>query len=264
MIDTHAHLHPCFRLEAFLDGAADHFRRAAEGNGLPAGATGCLLVADCEGRDSFSRWGGGGIDRSCRAWASAPTGEAVSVLARREDGARIALVAGGQVATREKVEVLVFGIREKPPAGESAERTVERALDAEALVVLPWGFGKWWGRRGRVIRRLLRSADPSRLFLGDVANRLSGKTEPLILREARRLGFRVLPGTDPFPFRSQERHAGRYGLILDGAPDPERPFASIRERLVRDGADFRVYGRRDRLVPFFVKQTAMQIRKVRR
>ena len=68
MIDAHAHLHPRFRLEAFLDGAAARFRSAAEENGLAGDSPGCLLLADAGGRDSYPRWGEGGIDRTCRAW----------------------------------------------------------------------------------------------------------------------------------------------------------------------------------------------------
>ena len=219
MIDAHAHLHSCFRLEAFLDGAAARFRGAVEESGLTGDSPGCLLLADIAGHDSFSRWGDGGIDRACRTWTSEATGEETSVLARRDDGARIFLVAGRQVKTREKLEVLQLGVREDPPGGETAEVVVRQGLDVGALVVLPWGFGKWWGARGRMIRRLLRENDPARLFLGDTSNRLAGSGEPALFREGRRLGYRVLPGTDPFPFQRQERRAGGYGFLLGGALD---------------------------------------------
>ena len=48
---------------------------------------------------------------------------------------------------------------------------VREARESGALVVIPWGAGKWLGRRGAVLSRYLRSVDDPGIFLGDNGGR---------------------------------------------------------------------------------------------
>jgi len=71
----------------------------------------------------------------------------------------------------------------------------------------------------------------------------------------------VLPGTDPLPFKSEQTKAGRYGFLLDGAMDRDRPAAAIRDLLREQTAQPRAFGRLESLGRFLRNQVGMQIRK---
>jgi hypothetical protein len=110
--------------------------------------------------------------------------------------------------------------------------------------VIPWSPGKWYFGRKRVVRRLLDRFGPQRLLVGDTPLRPMGYPEPLLVRHARREGFRVLAGSDPLPFAGEERQLGRYVTLFSGAAfNPHRPSDSVRGMLT-SGAQGRSVGRR--------------------
>jgi hypothetical protein len=52
------------------------------------------------------------------------------------------------------------------------------------------------------------------LFLGDNGGRPAVLGTPRLLTSARRVGIRVLPGTDPLPLASHVHRVASYGFIL--------------------------------------------------
>jgi len=52
-----------------------------------------------------------------------------------------------------------------------------------------------------------------------------------MFREARARGFAVVAGSDPLPFRGEERFVGSYASAVDAALDPVQPLASLRALL---------------------------------
>jgi hypothetical protein len=115
--------------------------------------------------------------------------------------------------------------------------------ESGAFPVLPWGFGKWWGKRGRLVRQLVRTPPVPHLALGDNAGRPAPSVSPLLVLGAK-CGLKVLPGTDPLRIPSHQDVVGSFGLILSSRIDTERPIAWVRAML-RDGrVAGRVFGRR--------------------
>jgi hypothetical protein len=55
------------------------------------------------------------------------------------------------------------------------------------------------------------------------------------MRLGRERGLAVIPGSDPLPFAGEERYAGTYGFIYQGAFDASQPAASIGRMLAGDG-----------------------------
>ena len=134
-------------------------------------------------------------------------------------------------------------------------------LAAGGLAVLPWGFGKWWGRRGRVLDRFLETADPGRVFLGDNGGRFAGAGEPRQFALARRRSIPILPGSDPLPLAGDAHRVGSYGFVLDGPLDSTRPAAALKARLLALRDQPRGYGRLQPLWHFLANQLGMQWRK---
>ncbi len=69
----------------------------------------------------------------------------------------------------------------------------------------------------------------------------------------------MLPGSDPLPLPGEEARVGAYGFAVDVALDPLRPAAALLA-VLRSGAFFAAFGRRERLTRFVGNQLALQRR----
>lgn len=255
LADCHVHLHDQFEPEAFLDGASRNLAEAARRLAVHPDSVGCLFLTETREQRGFLRLqdGIGG------EWTAETTAEGTSLILRRGSAAVLVVIAGRQVVTRERVEVLLLGTTATVPDGESVDRTLGLAMETAGLVVLPWGFGKWLSARGRIVERLLTSADGSALFVGDTGNRPAALPVPRLLRRARDLGIRVLPGSDPLPLSFHVRRAGRCGVFLECTPDLHGPAGQIRRLLLGTRSQPETFRQPEPLVPFAVAQTLMQL-----
>jgi len=259
LIDAHVHCHGCFAQAAFLDDAAAGFAGAARGLGIGGPAVGWLLFAEMRGDRYFDDLRTGGVEPP--GWTLAATLEDTTLLACREDGQTIILIAGRQLITREGLEVLALGSSGELADGEDLATTVERVRAQGALAVLPWGFGKWWGRRGRAVTRYLETVEQGGVFLGDNAGRPALLPPPPQFAQGAGRGLFVLPGSDPLPLSAEAAGVARYGLVLEGAVDADRPAAGLLRLLAGLRRQPATFGRRDGVAACLVKQLAMQWQK---
>ena len=264
LVDAHVHVHPCFDDATFLDSSAANFQRGAAQVGVPEPYAGCLLLAEAGETRWFRRRREGGQGRS-GDWTFEPTEEDCSITARHTSGERLFLIAGRQVATREGIEALALGRDVEIPDGLALAETLDRIRAAEALPVLPWGFGKWWLRRGSLVEETFRKRGSEELFLGDNGGRLGGRlgiaAAPRLFREARSQGVPVLPGSDPLPLAEHCARAGSYGLVLSGPLDEAHPAACVLRGIRRLKGQPRSYGRCADLTSFLRDQAALRWRR---
>jgi hypothetical protein len=250
LVDAHVHFHACYDLETFLDGALRNFQQGAVGSAW----SGCLLLTEARDARWFRRW------RDSReragAWRFEPTWEEESLYAVRETGERLVIVAGRQIVCREGLEILALGRDLELPDGLPIGETLEKVRESSALPVLPWGFGKWWGRRGAAVAGALRQG--RELFLGDNSGRLRHGPPPRLFRQARELGIPVLPGSDPLPFPRHAGRAGSYGFMLLGPTEEHTPTQDLLRR-IRAAGQPRSFGRRADLPRFLRDQMEMQL-----
>jgi len=259
-VDAHVHIHPCFDLDGFLDRAAENLT----GSGSTTehgGPCGMLLLTESSGQQVFRRLREGTEGAGGGRWIFHPTGEPCSLSARDPAGREMVLVGGRQVATAERLEVLALGCDAGFEDGRDLRSTLRAVRGAGALPVVPWGFGKWWFGRGRIVAALIDDEEPADFFLGDNSGRPAlGRRHPLFDRASRR-GIRVLPGSDPLPFAGQERKVGRFGLRVFGRPDPDRPAEWLKDRLRRSQVRIESYGRGENLGAFVRDQIVLRLRK---
>lgn len=259
LVDAHVHLHDCFDVGHFLDGAAANFASARRGLGLPAAAPASLLFVDGPHERALERLCA--TSDRIRGWRVLPRSEATALLlSRDDDGATLVLIGGRQIRTRGGLEVLAIGTDRDFEPGLDLVDTV-LAVDASgAVAIVPWGFGKWWRSRGARVSALLDSTMVERIYLGDNRGRPARTLTPNLFRVARQRGVMVLPGTDPLPFARFQRVAGRYGFVLDGDLDENavtRTFIDLLRAMSRQPL---VYGHRESLPGFVRSQLAMQLR----
>ena len=201
-------------------------------------------------------------DGTIGTWHVLPTEEVESVVVEQE-GVRVAVCAGRQVATHERLEVLALGTAEQFPDGSDVLGTMRDVRERGGIPVVPWGFGKWLGARRAVLAKVLNAWTESgeRIFLGDNGNRLRGRGRPRQFRETEEQGGLVLAGSDPLPFRSHEARAGSYGFLMGATLDPDRPASSVKQYLLTAAGPLPSYGGRAGIGRFLTDQAALQVRK---
>ncbi len=256
LVDAHVHLHPGNNPGDVLSAAAEHMNAAARQRGLPARPPGILVLTESAGADKFAE-----LEGAAGNWQLAPTAEEVTRLARPVDGtAPIAITSGRQVVTEEGLEVHALGTRRTFADGRPLrEMLIEIPTDG-ALPVLPWGVGKWSGRRGRVIAGVIGEVGAG-VFLADSGVRPGVMPRPGLLAAAEALGMKVLAGTDPLPLAAEAGKAGRFGFVARCGLDPDRPFATLAAWLGEPGGSPETYGRLEGIPGFLRAQIAMQIAK---
>ena len=264
LIDAHVHFYGCYDRRLFFDGAAGNFRKAAAKLGLDR-AEGWLLFTETAGDHYFRQFKAeaeagepGGAD----GWRFAATADPCALKARRGDGAELTLIAGRQIVTAERLEVLALGCDRTFDDGLPLQATLDAARGAGAVAVLPWAFGKWLGARGRRVAAALEtagSAGADGFYLGDNGGRPWIMPTPTPFARAAALGIPVLPGSDPLPLAGEAGGAGRFGFVLDGGVDPARPTAGLKAWLAEQSAPLRRFGRLESLTRFCRNQIALRV-----
>jgi hypothetical protein len=260
LIDGHVHIHRCFGWTVLLDSAAANFERAAKQLGLTDMPGLVLLLCDDSRFSAFASLRASALAGTVESgWALQAGCEDDSVVARRADGREIHLCAGRQVRTSDGLEVLAVCTDQELPDGHCLETTLDLVQATQGIPVIPWGFGKWMGRRGRIIRDVFNDRSKALLLAGDNGGRPEGFPEPVQLRRARQTGIPILAGSDPLPFPGEERRAGGYGSHTLGVFDSSNACSSVRKILRERPGRFKTFGRLEQPFRFFRNQVRMQL-----
>ena len=252
-VDAHVHFHDDRLIPATLDAAAVNFS-SIESPARPS--LGMLLLAESSAEQSFDL-----LTNSDRvgAWQlqSLP-GERESIIATK-GASRIAIICGQQVRCVHGIEILALGSRRRYPERCQPDDVVNQAIADGAVPVVPWGFGKWMGRSGVIVKALFDNRRKRSLFVGDNGGRLAMVGRPPLLKRLQRDGARVLPGSDPFPFGGDYRRVGGFGFLADAPISVDQPWAMLRTWLLTGSTEPIPYGRAVGPVRFLRNQTGIQI-----
>ncbi len=234
--DTHVHLYPAlYDTGRQLAAALANLAAAA-----PEADARLLCLTERAGQRVFADWRGGAPLPA--GWSAAPGDDPDALTLSHADGALI-LIAGRQIVTAERIEVLALGRDLDAADGLPLDETLARVRAGGAIPVLPWGLGKWWGRRGTIVQNCLDNHSPESLVCADTCLRPAGFPTPAILRTARLRGFSILFGTDPLPRPGEEHITGRWATHWEADWDATHPAAAWR-RIIRERIPARPLGRR--------------------
>jgi hypothetical protein len=261
LVDSHVHMYDCFNVAGVFDAAAANFARFARTLHRKTRYDGVLCLVESANErfvDGVRTQRLGRVWRGQHGyWELEPGGEPETLVFRRGH-LRLAVIAGRQLVTRERLEVLALGTTARLRDGDSMEATLNAVQAAGAAAVLPWGVGKWLGARGAVIDRVLAEPKWQHVLLGDNGNRLRYGRDPERFAAARREGRSILPGSDPLPLPGEEARVGGYGFAVDVELDALRPAANL-VALLQSGTRFMAFGERESLGRFVGKQIALRL-----
>lgn len=240
LADTHVHLYPVYDLAAAFDAAHTNFDRTigqlfAAGGSAASTAEGvvkalCLTErSDCH---FFRGLRDGTIAVPGGRYVIHDHGDSVLMVSRDNGEALLLLLAGRQIVTRERLEVLALGTDGDIPDGLPLESALARVRDLGGIPTLTWAVGKWLFRRGGIVRRTVATVEKHALLIGDSSLRPAGWGEPRAMRLARERGIRVVAGSDPLPFAGEEVRLGSYGIVAHADFNWRDPAGSIRSALV--------------------------------
>lgn len=259
-LDAHVHLYPFYDLAAAFAAA---FRAMPRRNARDLRA---LLLADREGMDTYRKLATDELSPPPGWKITAFDPEGALRLHEGATGRPLWLFAGRQHATRERLGLCTLFAYPDIPDGTGAEETLQEILRTPgALAAVNWAPGKWLGRRGKLLRKLLEANGPEKLILIDTSLRPVGWPEGSVFRRAKAEGRAILAGSDPLAAKSEEGMPGKYRVRLPlalpdepvGDAESEESDASLVPALraavlagkgiVREGARESVFSLRRRL-----------------
>jgi hypothetical protein len=261
-LDSHVHFHDLADVPGLLETALLAFRNAIGEQAADRPFSGILVLTEPQNRPTFAtlqQWISGRAEAGKGIWTLAATGEKISLRAIRQDGDTLFLLSGQQIVTGENLEVLSLLAQPVVPDGLDLAETVGEVLRLGGLPVLPWGVGKWLGRRGKIVGNFLAEGRETPIFLGDNGGRPSFWTSVPQFRQAQSRGITILRGSDPLRCSHGRRGAGSYGTLLTCPWDAARPGQSLRDALTDGNAMFGEFGRLEQPWHFLKDQIALRI-----
>lgn len=264
IIDSHVHIHGCFFIANLLDSALNNFQKYLKQNHLQQSPddnhTQVLLLTEITGTDYFAKL----VEyaqhqQSIDNWSFKLTQETTSICAQNSDGKSIYLIAGRQVVTQEKLEVLSLISHSSIRDGLTLEETINQVIASGGLPVLPWGFGKWLGNRGELLERLLTNHKFPYLFLGDNGGRPQFWKRSPYFELAHQKQIKILPGSDLLALKSETARAGSFGFTLNAKLDPATPGRLLRELLINPDSEITPYGKLQNPLKFCQNQLAIRL-----
>jgi hypothetical protein len=264
LVDAHVHIHDCFDVQKLLDAAADNFaaNSCQQSKGTPDKFVLCLT--ETRGADRFgdiTSQADTGIVKLANTkerWQFKRTDEEECLIAAHPEHSDIAIVAGRQIVTAERLEILALGTVARWPDGLPASDVVASIIQADAIPILPWGFGKWLGRRRNTVERLIEQFGDDSLYLGDNSGRPGFISTPAQFLSAKRIGMKILPGSDPLPFSTEYNRAGSFGFYVDGVMDNDGVWSGLYAALKESDIELHRYGSLESPYRFVRNQIAMQ------
>lgn len=266
-IDAHVHFHECFDLSIFLQSAYDNCNVQATKDQHQGPFVGVLLLTESSWDHWFQQLASYADmnqtvpHHSHGYWNFHHTAEDFTLFSQSTQGATILIVAGRQIVTKEKLEVLALLTSRSFQDGIDIEEAIKQVKQSGGIPVIPWGFGKWWGTRGKLLSKLMQSSVMKDVFLGDNSGRPSFLPYPSQFTLANEQDIRIFPGSDPLPFASENCRPCSVGFSIHSELDENYPGRDLKHLMQDTSTSITPYFRHERMYRFIRNQVAMQMVK---
>ncbi|NES89848.1 MULTISPECIES: hypothetical protein [Okeania] len=258
--DAHVHIHKCFELDQLLNASLANFHKISRTKTDTENSVFLIFLTEMLGDFEFSKiLEYAQNHQQINNWKLAPTQESISISATNNENQKIFIIAGRQIVTAEKLEVLALISDNEFVDGLPVETTIQNIVSKDSIPVLPWGVGKWIGKRGNILQKLLNSDTLSMICLGDNSGRPNFWSRPSYFQLAEKKGWKVLPGTDPLPLKSEYTKPGSFGFIVEGEFNIVEPGKSMKQILLNPTTSIQPYGSLETPFRFIRNQLALRL-----
>ena len=269
LADAHVHLHPCFNTSHVWDAARDNFQTIANQVQYQGNYVGVLFLTEIRSEQRFQALydtankpsSDPQPDHPPESWRIYQTHEPCSLLIKHADTTTLVVLAGRQIVTQENLEVLALITDQEFEDGHPLPDTIATIYKAGGLPVLPWGVGKWIGRRGTLLKQVIESDLGATICLGDNSGRPVFWPRPPYFKTAEQKGLRILPGTDPLPLVSESNRPGQFGFLIEDSLDLMRPGESMKTLLLNANTSIQPYGQLEKPIRFLLNQLSLRYQK---
>lgn len=267
VVDSHVHIHNLNNLVHILDAALASFTKAVQVHKTDQDFSGVLCLTEPAGRDNFIRLRDQ-LDKSvatgetCRLnnnWHLDSTSEDLTIAACHNSGTVIYLLAGQQIVTREKLEVLSISAPQTVQDRMSLTATIEAIENLGGFAILPWGVGKWLFGRGKIVSTCIKEKKSSRIAIGDNGGRPAFWKRVVQFDLAKRHDLPLLHGSDPLRVSELRRTAGSRGDIFVLDFDRNRPAQSLLNALRENTCERIAIGAPETFMHFIRDQVALRL-----
>ena len=268
--DTHVHLYPQFDLRAALIGGNERLRTSSKqyfSKVVPiqqadsvrdVSPAKFLCLTERETEAYFCEFQTSG---DAAGLSVLPTGESESLKILLPNGDSFFLVAGRQIVTTERLEVLFLGARKIPATAVSLREAVEWAATNDVLAVLPWSFGKWFGNRGQLLLEFVENSTLEKFVLGDIYMRPEIAPLPPPMKKAGEKGRVLIAGSDPLPVAGEEELIGRSVVWGEGEIDLDTPWRSLSKILLAGGPALQIGGEKGSILSLCSRSVRYRLKK---
>lgn len=250
VIDGHLHLYPRYDVARAINSLLDNLGKFTS----PSGGASTVFIGllaesqSCRFYQEILNHG-----EACHydpfTLVAGPDAGAITLL--KHDQIMGYLIAGRQIVTAEKLEILALGMDVSVKNGLSAKDTLQAIRAQNAIPVLSWSPGKWFFSRGKRIQTLIETQPGGSFLIGDTGLRPTFWPLPHLMKMASRRGYRIIGGSDPLPLAGEECWIGTYGMTAMAEFDREKPAESLRRLLANPATLFTPIGHRSPPFAFF-------------
>ncbi|WP_153637453.1 hypothetical protein [Marinobacter salsuginis] len=264
LVDTHVHYHSFCSVTEFFDCAWENLWNAAASFDESANFIGILCLLETRGSSRFGEIRDAAQGKSAFGkWRIDTIFDGRFLAAEGEGGAKVYVVPGSQIVTKENLEVLIIGPSDDVPHEQPLTFYLQQ-YSSSHLVIIPWGFGKWLGKRGLVLKQAMYQLAQLEYVLGDSSGRPNCWQRIAQFEDAKRLGKHILSGSDPLPVAGQQRKVGIYGAAFYSDQRAEGLVRNLRETILGLPLDeVRPFGHSDGLFDFIFSQFLLRLNRIK-
>lgn len=256
-VDSHVHLHPIFNLEEFFLTVLRNSSKLNENYQI------VLILTEGVHEKSINR-----LEEASQIGVVSEKNHEISIKQNSDSSftvifdneKEVIIIPGKQIVTEEDLEVLTFGECLDIPDGLKIKDVLNKIEDCRNIAILPWGFGKWKGKRGKIVESLIRNANFN-FFIGDNSGRSQIFGKPELFTLAEKNGKLILPGTDPLNIKSEITRVGSNGIVLNGKLNPDSSIEELTEKLKELDKEPRNFVNHVGINRFIVNQFRVNIKK---
>jgi len=267
LVDTHVHIYDCHDLIRFFKKAKRNFSYYNKKLKLAEKFVGVLFLTESNAFHYFDKLSENSNniiqDLEKEGFFKKKSDENCSLVFETDDSSFVIIIAGQQIITKEKLEVLSLGTQQKVEYLLSLEETVRNINDLGAIPILPWGVGKWLGKRSDAVRSFIKENNSIEFFLGDNSGRPIFWSAPKLFTEGMKKKIYTLRGSDPLSLKSQERKAGSFGFYFISNIDFNKPFLELKKMMYNLNEEPNNFGELENPFGFLKNQLMLRLSKVR-